>query len=85
MDGPRHQLLAGAALAGDHDGRAAVRRLADRLEHVEDLRAAPDEVLEAPLASELLAEGRVLFLEAPALQRVGDVSLSSSSLKGLVM
>ncbi len=72
VHGARDQLLAGPALAGDHHRRAAVGRLADRLEDLENARALADESFEAVLASQLALELAVLVLQALALERVGD-------------
>jgi hypothetical protein len=79
----RDQLLAGAALPGDHHGGAAVGRLADGLEDVEDLRAAPDEILEPPLPMQLTLEREVLLLKPATLEGVGDRDLQLVELERL--
>src|SRR5262249_33070833 len=68
MDGPRHELLARAALARDHGRGRAVRDLADRVEHLGDPAALSDDVLEAMLGLELAPEVEVLVLEPLSLE-----------------
>ena len=71
VDGPRHQLLAGAALAGDEDGRAARRRLDDQVEDLLHPRAAADDAGELVVARlQVLLEGDVLGHQPPALDGV---------------
>ena len=72
VHGARDELLAGPALAGDHDGRPAVGRLADRLEDFQDARTLPDESVEPVLAPQLAFELPILLLQPLALERVGD-------------
>ena len=72
VDGAGHQLLAGAALARDHDGGRAVGDLADGVEHLDHPAALADDVLEAVLGLELLPEVEVLVAELLALERVPD-------------
>src|SRR4029079_7037603 len=48
-----NELLDGAALARDHHRRAAVGRLADGFEDIEDALTLPDEPLEAVLTTQL--------------------------------
>src|SRR5919108_4643112 len=69
---PRDELLARAALAGDHHGRAAIRRLADRLEDFQDARTLANESVEAMLAPQLALELAVFLLQPLALERVRD-------------
>ena len=84
VEGLGHELLAGPALARDHHRRAAVGRLADGLEHVEDLRAAAYEVLEAALGRRSCCL-RVRFSSCKrrTLQRVGNGDLVLVELEGL--
>ncbi len=73
VDRARHQLLAGAALALNQDGRAAGRRLDDQVEHLPHARALADDVRElvVPLL-DVLAEVPVLADQPPPLHRVAD-------------
>ena len=83
VDGARHQLLAGAALARDHGGGGAVRDLADGVEDLDDLRALADDVLEAVLGLELLSEVQVLVAQPLALEPVLDDQVDLVELEGL--
>ena len=83
VDGEGDQLLAGAALAGDHHGRNAAGRLADGVEHLEHPPAAPHEVLEATLFGELALEREVFVLQALALERLLDRQAHLVELEGL--
>ena len=73
VDRPRHQLLAGAALALDENRRSARRGLDDQVEHLPHPLAAADDVAELviPLL-DVLAQAAVLVHQAPPLQRVAD-------------
>ena len=73
MDRARHQLLAGAALALNQNGRSARRRLDDEVEHLPHPRASADDVRELviPLL-DVLPEVAVLVEQAPPLHRVAD-------------
>ena len=69
---PRHELLAGAALSGDHYRRGAVRDLSDRVEDLDHPGALADDVLEAMLGLQLLAKVLILGAEVLALEGVLD-------------
>ncbi len=66
------QLLAGAALADDEDGRLGRRDQAHLLEEDFHLRRAADDALEAETLVELLVELDDLLLELPLLQLCED-------------
>ncbi len=66
VQGLREQLLAGAALAEQQHGGRGGRHLPDRLEHREHLGALADQVVEAVLVLEPLAQ-RARLLEQPLL------------------
>ena len=67
----RHQFLAGAALAGDEDGRAAGRRLDDEVEDLLHQRAAADDVGELVVPRlQVLLERDVLGHQPPPLDSV---------------
>ena len=70
---PRHQLLAGAALAVDENGRPARRGLDDQVEHLPHARAAADDVAEAVrVRLKVLLERAILGDEPALLQRVAQ-------------
>ena len=87
MERPRHELLAGAALAVDQNRGAARRRLHDQVEDLLHPRAAADDLAEpVGVRLEILAEHAVLGDEAAlgqgvahdgehfvVLERLGDV------------
>ena len=71
VDGARHQLLAGAAFAGDENRRAARRRLHDQVEHLAHARAAADDAGELlRLRLQALAQRGVLGHQLPPLHGV---------------
>ena len=71
VDGARHELLAGAALAGDENRRAARRRLHDQVEHLLHARAAADDARELlRLRLQALAQRGVLGHQLPPLHGV---------------
>ena len=84
---PRHQLLAGAALAVDQDRRPAWRRLDDQVEDLAHARAAADDLAEAigiaPGDSGAARGSRRRAAAAPA--RCAATTSTSSFLNGLVM
>ncbi len=73
MDRARDQLLAGAALALNEDGRSARRRLDDEVEHLPHPGTAADDVRElvVPLL-DVLPQVAVLVEQTPPLHRVAD-------------
>ena len=85
MDGARHHLLAGAALALDQHGRRAVRDLPDERHHLleggadADHVALAQQVVEAPLQRAVLLDQRAALESLPdhaqqlgALERLGQ-------------
>ncbi len=68
VDGPGDHALAGAAFAGDQDGRPRVGHAGDHLEYFEHPRVAADDVVHAVTAIELRAQVVVLLLHAPLRQ-----------------
>ena len=65
----RHQLLAGAGLAGDQDGRVGPRHLADELEDLQHRpRAAHDPLAVGGALAELQAEGGDLVAHVGVLE-----------------
>ena len=73
MQRPRHQLLAGAALAVDQDRRAARRRLDDQVEHLPHPRAAADDLAEpVGVRLQVLPQRAVLGDQPPLRQRVAQ-------------
>src|SRR5262245_1499168 len=71
VQGPRHHLLAGAALARDEHGAVGVGHALDQLQHAAQRRARADQVLEAVAALELALQQPVLGLEPAVLDRLG--------------
>ena len=67
MDGPCHEFLAGAALAGDEHGGLEVGDLGDGPEDLDHLRALGEDRLELVLLPDLLAERAVLAAQGLAL------------------
>ena len=77
VDRPRHQLLAGAALARDEHGRGRLGQLRDELINAHHFGVAPDQPLEGvgalPSAgSERRSQTKDLALERPLLERTLD-------------
>ena len=73
MERARHQLLAGAALAVDQDGRPARRRLHDQVEDLLHPRAAADDLAEAVgVLLQVLAQHAILGDQPPLRERVAD-------------
>ncbi len=77
VDGPRHELLAGAALAGDEDGGRSRGGLVDGLAQAAHDGRGADELLG------LDAQGAVLALEAPGLDGVSEREEDALALEGL--
>ena len=74
VDGPRDQLLAGAALAGDQDGDVLGGDPADRLEDLEHGGAAADDRVAAFLLGGRLGDDGGLAAQPRELQRLADDS-----------
>src|SRR5215470_17801987 len=83
MHRPRDELLTRSALARDHHGGTAVRRLSDGFEDLENPRALADEAFEAVLTTQLALELAILVLESLALQRIRDGEAQLVELEGL--
>src|SRR5262245_31028206 len=83
MHGPRNELLTGPAFTRDHHSGAAVSRLSDGFEDLENPQALADEPLEAVLTAQLALELAILVLEALTLQRVRDGEAQLVELEGL--
>ena len=78
VDRVRDELLAGAGLAADEDGRGARRRLRDLLVQLLHRPAVADDVLQLVAALQLALELRVLVEKPPALGL--DEALDAESL-----
>ena len=79
----RHELLAGAALAEHEHGEVGLRDLLHRLEDTCCIeRPGTDQVLEAVLPLDLLAQQTIFALEARAFQRALTTDAISSLSKG---
>ena len=63
VNGAGDQLLPGAGLAGDQDGRIGARHLAHEHQHPAQRRRRADDLLEHRGLADLVAEGDVLLLE----------------------
>ena len=72
VDGPRDQLLAGAALALDEDGGLGRSRQPDELEDLSHPLGLADDAAESEAAGELLFEAAVLFRQAARLRALLD-------------
>jgi hypothetical protein len=72
VDGPGEQLLAGAALALDEDGRRAVGHLVDQGHEPTESGARPDDIASAQQVVQSLLESAVLGDEGPVLERLPD-------------
>ena len=83
VDGPRHQLLAGATLSGDEDGGAGGGDGAHHVEERDHGRGDADDLLQAVAAAQLLLEPQVLLAELLALQGVADHDLELVDVEGL--
>ena len=83
VDGPRHALLARAGLAGDQDAGVGVGHGADAIEHALHGQAAPDDLLEALLAAEGLAQLGVLVAEAADLLDLAERDQDHVVVEGL--
>ena len=60
MDGLRDELLAGARLAADEDGRVGARHLHHLLAHLPHRAARPEDVREVVALAQLVAQPHVL-------------------------
>ena len=77
MNGSRQELLPGSGLSGDEHGAVGVGDLRHKGKDLPDLRALPDDVLEAVFFLQLAAERSVFLLEDRMFQRLrhegGDI------------